>query len=267
MAQKLLETFLKNKAWYTYNSFICNNNVTQNFVSYNKSTYTMKKLFFTLIMFGCLATASAQFSRPITIGAGAGVSYGLTDLKNTKTNFAWYGEGDYLLSPFISFGLQAQKGELSGDNGENSYNNSYYAGNVNAKLRLGQFMDLPENYSYYTLGASNLQRILSNIYIGAGAGLMKNRIKTDFTGTYMENILNREGEIAKDRSGIHFIVPLNIGVDIPFGRTLYGPQWAINVNYQHGLTFNDNVDGVILGKNDQYGVMTVGVKYAFFNRN
>lgn len=227
----------------------------------------MKKLFFTLMMFGCLATASAQFSRPISIGAGAGVSYGLTDLKNTKVHFAWYGEGDYLLSPFISVGLQAQKGELSGNNGDNSYNNSYYAGNANAKLRLGQFMDLPDNYSNYTLGASNLQRILSNVYVGAGAGLMKNRIKRNFTNDYTDAIAKLGGEIAEDRSGIHFIVPLNIGVDIPFGRTLYGPKWAINVNYQHGLTFNDNLDGVVLGKNDQFGMMSVGVKYAFFNRN
>jgi len=227
----------------------------------------MKKLFFTLIMSGCLATASAQFSRPISIGAGAGVSYGLTDLKNSKVNFAWYGEGDYLLTPFVSVGLQAQKGELTGESRENSYKNSYYAGNVNAKLRLGQFMDLPDNYSYYTLGASTFQRILSNVYIGAGAGLMKNRISTDFSSEYREAITNIGGEIAEDRSGIHFVVPLNVGVDIPFGRTLYGPKWAINVNYQHGLSFNDNIDGIINKSNDQYGVMTVGVKYAFFNRN
>lgn len=227
----------------------------------------MKKLFFTLILFGCIATASAQFSRPITIGAGAGAAYGLADLKNTKVNFAWYGEGDYLISPFISVGLHAQKGELSGDGSDNSYINKYYAGNVNAKLRLGQFMDLPENYSYYTLGASTIQRIISNIYLGAGAGLMKNRIATNFTPSFIDGITRSGGEIAEDRSGIHFIVPLNVGVDIPFGRTLYGPKWAINVNYQHNLTTNDNLDGIINKNKDQYGFMSIGVKYAFFNRN
>lgn len=183
----------------------------------------MKKLFFTLIMFGCLATASAQFSRPISIGAGAGVSYGLADLKNTKVNFAWYGEGDYLLSPFISVGLQAQKGELSGDGYNNSYTNKYYAGNLNAKVRLGQFMGLPDNYSNYTLGASNLQRALANVYVGVGAGLMKNRILRQLENDYREAIIATGGEIAEDLSEIHFVVPLNVGVDIPFGRTLYGP--------------------------------------------
>lgn len=229
----------------------------------------MKKLFTTFIILICLriGAVQAQFSRPISIGAGAGVAYGLTDLKNTKMNFAWYGEGDYLLAPFISIGLQAQKGELSGDNGSSSFKNNYYAGNLNAKLRLGQFLNLPSNYSNYTLGASNLQRIVTNIYVGAGAGLVKNRIARRLTAEYVNYIRDRGGEIAEDTGGIHFVVPLNVGVDIPFGRTLYGPQWAINVNYQHTLTFNDNLDGVIRQKNDQYGFMSVGVKYALFNRN
>lgn len=236
---------------------------------FNQSIHIMKKLLLTLTLFTCLGigSVSAQFSRPITIGAGAGVAYGLADLGNTKLHFAWYGEGDYLLSPFISVGLQAQKGELSGFNASNEYSNKYYAGNVNGKVRLGQFMGLPDNYSYYTLGASNLERIVANIYIGAGAGLMKNRISRTLTQNYADGIVRLGGEIAEDRSGIHFVVPFNVGVDIPFGRTLYGPQWAVNVNYQHTLTTNDNLDGIINRNKDQYGFASIGVKYAFFNRN
>lgn len=236
---------------------------------FNQSIHKMKKLLLTLSLFTCLGigTVSAQFSRPITVGAGVGAAYGLADLGNTKLNFAWYGEGDYLISPFISVGLHAQKGEVSGNGYGSEYSNRYYAGNVNGKVRLGQFMGLPDNYSNYTLGASNLERIVSNFYIGAGAGLMKNRISRQLESGYSSGIVANGGEIAEDRSGIHFIVPLNVGVDIPFGRTLYGPQWAINVNYQHNLTTNDNIDGIIHSKNDQYGFVSVGVKYAFFNRN
>lgn len=228
----------------------------------------MKNLFFTLILFVCLGvgTATAQFSRPITIGAGAGAAYGLADLKNSKVGFSWYGEGDYLLSPFISVGLQAQTGKLSGEEFNSAFSNKYYAGNVNAKVRMGQFMGLSDNYSYYTLAASDVQRILSNVYVGAGAGLMKNSIARSVTNEYVQSIGVQGGELAEDRSGIHFIVPINVGVDIPFGRTLYGPKWAVNVNYQHNLTFNDNIDGIVNSQNDQYGVVSVGVKYAFFNR-
>ena len=104
------------------------------------------------------------------------------------------------------------------------------------------------------------------MYVGAGAGLVKNRISRNISTLYANYLESVGGEISKDAGEIHFVVPLNVGVDIPFGRTLYGPQWAINVNYQHTLTFNDNLDGIINKNNDQYGFVSVGVKYGLFNR-
>src|SRR5690606_422198 len=139
-------------------------------------------------------------------------------------------------------------------------------GNVNGKVRLGQFLGRADNYSNYTLQTNTLSRVLSNVYVGAGAGLIKNRIKRQIDPTYADAVTNQGGELAEDLGEIHFVLPLNVGVDIPFGRTLYGPQWAINVNYQHTLTFNDNLDGVVNNNNDQYGYVSLGVKYALFNR-
>lgn len=229
----------------------------------------MKKLLiFSLIgiLFLTGLTASAQFSRPISIGAGAGGTINLTDLGNVESKFAFYGELDYLITPFISVGLHGEKGTLAGNGYESEFKNRYFAGNINGKIRVGQFLDGAKNYSYYTLQANTLSRILSNVYVGAGAGLVKNRISRNISTLYANYLESSGGEIAKDRGEIHFVVPLNVGVDIPFGRTLYGPQWAINVNYQHTLTFNDNLDGIINKNNDQYGFVSVGVKYALFNR-
>ncbi|MGJ1403303.1 hypothetical protein [Sphingobacterium siyangense] len=214
-----------------------------------------------------MGTVSAQFSRPISIGAGAGGTFALTDLSNDGAKFAFYGEADYLITPFISVGIHGEKGKLSGSGYNSDFENNYYAANVNGKIRVGQFLDRPDNYSYYTLQANTFSRILSNVYVGAGAGAFKNRIKRQLDPNYANGIVDKGGEIAEDRSGIHFIIPLNVGVDIPFGRTLYGPQWAINVNYQHTLTTNDNLDGIINSNKDQYGFVSVGVKYALFNRN
>ena len=227
-----------------------------------------EKLVLTFIGLYCMSigTASAQFSRPISIGAGAGATFGLTDLTNDGARFGFYGEADYLITPFISVGLHGEKGKLAGNGYDSEFENSYYAANVNGKIRIGQFLDNPNNYSYYTLQANTFSRILSNVYVGAGAGAFKNRIKRHLDPTYASSITDRGGEIAEDRSGIHFIIPLNVGVDIPFGRTLYGPQWAINVNYQHTLTTNDNLDGIINSNKDQYGFVSLGVKYALFNR-
>jgi len=213
-----------------------------------------------------LGKVSAQFSRPISVGAGAGVAYNLTDLANVKAKFAFYGEADYLINPFISVGLHGEKGTLAGHGYNSEFENRYFAANVNGKLRLGQFLSEAKNYSHFTLGASSFSRILSNIYVGTGAGFVKNRIKNQIDPIYAEAVANQGGELAADRGEIHFVLPLNAGVDIPFGRTLYGPQWAINVNYQHTLTFNDNLDGIKNKGKDQYGFVSLGVKYALFNR-
>ena len=213
-----------------------------------------------------IGTVSAQFSRPISVGAGAGVTYNLTDLANVEAKFAFYGEADYLITPFISVGLHGEKGTLAGNGYDSDFKNRYFAGNINGKLRLGQFLDHAQNYSYYTLEANTLSRILSNIYVGAGAGLVKNRINRNISEFYANYLASNGGELADKLGEIHFVVPVNVGVDIPFGRTLYGPQWAINVNYQHTLTFNDNLDGIKNKNNDQYGFVSLGVKYALFNR-
>ncbi|TWI19975.1 outer membrane beta-barrel protein [Sphingobacterium siyangense] len=229
----------------------------------------MKKLLlFSFIAVCCLisSSVSAQFSKPISIGAGAGGTFNLTDLGNVESKFAFYGELDYLITPFISVGLHGEKGTLAGNGYESDFKNRYFAGNINGKIRVGQFLDGAKNYSYYTLQANTLSRILSNVYVGAGAGLVKNRISRNISTLYANYLESSGGEIAKDPGEIHFVVPLEVGVDIPFGRTLYGPQWAINVNYQHTLTFNDNLDGIINKNNDQYGFVSVGVKYALFNR-
>jgi len=227
-----------------------------------------KKILCVFIGLFCFAigTVSAQFSNPVSIGLGAGGTFSVADLPNERIQFAFYGELDYLITPFISIGLHGEKGKLSGNGDNSNFENNYYVGHLNGKVRVGEFMGLPENYSYYTLQASTLSRVLSNIYIGIGAGLIKNGIKTQLTADYAKRIGPSGGEIIRDPSGIYPIIPLNLGIDIPIGRTLYGPQWAVNVNYQHILTIDDNVDGITYLKNDQYGFISLGVKYGLFNR-
>lgn len=213
-----------------------------------------------------IGAVSGQFSRPISVGTGAGATISLADLANVESKFAFYAEADYLINPFISIGLRGEKGNLNGNGHNSNFDNRYFAGNVNGKVRMGQFFVRKDNYSYYALQASMLSIILSNIYVGAGAGLIKNRIRTQIDPNYVNAVVDQGGELAEDFGEIHFVIPLNFGLDIPFGRTLYGPQWALNLNYQHTLTTNDNLDGIKNKSNDQYGFVSLGVKYALFNR-
>src|SRR5690606_3512543 len=136
------------------------------------------------------------------------------------------------------------------------FKNSYLALHANAKVRLGQFLSLPENDSYYTLGAGTFSKILANIYVGAGVGALKNNINHHIDPTYQGSIESEEGKISDDLNGYQLAIPLHIGLDIPIGRTLYGPRWAININYQQSLLPKDNVDGVINSKMDQYSYLS-----------
>ena len=209
----------------------------------------------------------AQFSRPVSVGAGAGGTMVWADLGNTDTRFAAYLEAEGLLTPFISIGVKGEKGMLSAYGWNSDFENSYHAIQANAKVRLGQFLSLPANYSYYTLGASTFNKILANIYLGAGVGFMKNGISNYIDPNYRQAIENAGGEIAEKLDSHQLVIPVHIGLDIPIGRTLYGPRWAINVNYQQSFLPKDNVDGVINSKMDQYSYLSVGVKLALFNRN
>ncbi|GAA4146346.1 hypothetical protein GCM10022216_31150 [Sphingobacterium kyonggiense] len=228
----------------------------------------MKKTIFSLLLLslGSFGVAHAQFSRPVSVGIGGGTTINLTDLANVQAQYAGHVDVDGLITPFISVGVHAERGALKGHGYESDFKNKYWAFNANAKLRMGQFMGLPDNYSYYNLQASPFHKILANLYVGAGAGFMKNDIVANISSNYRTAIEGMGGHISEELDGINFVVPLNVGVDIPFGRTLYGPQWAVNVNYQHTVTTKDNLDAVVNKKDDHYGYISVGLKYALFHR-
>src|SRR5690606_10572944 len=153
---------------------------------------------FVLFVFFSTQAVFAQFSRPISVGAGAGGTMVWADLGNTDTRFAGYIEAEGLITPFISVGVKGEKGMLSAYGWNSDFENRYLAINANAKVRLGQFLSLPANYSYYTLGASTSSKILANIYVGAGVGAMKINIIHRIDGIYRTSIENVGGEISED---------------------------------------------------------------------
>lgn len=228
----------------------------------------MRKTIFSLLLLsvGGFGVAQAQFSRPLSVGVGGGTTINLTDLANVEPQFAGHLDVDGLITPFISVGVHGERGTLKGHGYESDFKNKFWAFNANAKVRMGQFMGLPDNYSYYNLQASTFHKILANVYVGAGAGFIKNDIEANISSLYRTYIEENGGQISTELNGMNFIVPINVGVDIPFGRTLYGPQWAVNINYQHTVTTKDNLDAVVNKKDDHYGYISLGLKYALFNR-
>src|SRR5690606_31221823 len=117
-----------------------------------------------LVSLLAVPTTVARVSRPISVGAGAGGTLVWADIGNTGTRFAGYLEAEGLITPFISVGVRGEKGMLSAYGWNSDFENSYLGLHANAKVRLGQFLSLPENYSYYSLGAGTFSKILANIY-------------------------------------------------------------------------------------------------------
>lgn len=225
--------------------------------------------FYSLITTGLIfisVSAFAQFSKPVSVGIGAGGNMLYGDLSEKPINISGHIDFDLLMRPFISVGLNAQKGTLSssGTDGR-SVKNKYTAVNANIKVRLGQFMPQVKNYSYYQMSDKSLASYLANIYLGAGAGFIFNN--ADAKRVYVDGKLVEAYKGPDKRT--EMIVPLNLGIDIPFGRSLYGPTGAINFNYQHAISFEDGIDGYDndLSKHvDQYSYFSIAIKIALFNK-
>jgi len=229
----------------------------------------MNKKIYTLVTFLSLFVfleSKAQFSKPVSVGLGGGGTALLGDLGNIKIGYGVHGDVDFLINPYISAGVNAQKGKLSADDAYGrSAENKYFALNGNVKVRIGQFFGNTPNYSYYVLSDNSFVSYLSNIYFGAGVGFISNNIDAERRIVDGVNVTVFDG---LDKSK-ELVIPFNIGIDFPFGRSLYGPKWAINLNYQHSISTDDNVDGYsnqYSKSNDQYGYLSLGVKLALFNR-
>ena len=203
-----------------------------------------------------------------SIGAGAGVTQSFTEVKKHDFGIAGYGTIDYLLTPFISIGLEAQKGQInSGDyrnlNDNRQSINSYMAGSINGKIALGEFADYQR---------SGLARTLRGLYLGAGIGAIRNNI----TGIIRidNNKPDTEGEVPYRYPGenlskeIYF--PLNLGINFYFADREDFYRYVLNFNYQGNITLGEGLDGYDntaethkSGKPDIYTFFSVGLKYNF----
>jgi len=227
----------------------------------NKKLYTL--LFFLLVF---VSPSLAQFSRPVSVGVGGGGTMLFGDMKEIPVGLAGHIDLDALITPYLSVGINTQAGKLmSNDGGSREATNKYIALNGNVKLRAGQFFAPSDNYSYYMLNNRDLKSLLMNFYVGAGLGIIRNNVER----TWEPDNSLEEAYVANDKKA-DLIIPLNFGIDIPFGQSLYGPTWALNLNYNHSLATEDNLDGRTNPNSnfkDQYNYWSIGVKVGLFNRN
>lgn len=210
-------------------------------------------ILFTLI--GIIANAQTNFYK-FSIGAGLGTAVAFADLKDHTFAFTGYGNLDYLITPYVSIGLEGQKGELAGgnitsDENNRQFINSYVTGSANVKVALGEFLT-----SYHLRNDFLYQ--LRGLYTGVGFGYIKNKISN--VRYYGDNFYP-----GKD-SSIESLIPINLGINFYFPNHWGHTRLVLNLNLQHNFVIGEGLDGytsLSSQHNDMYTFASAGLKYHF----
>ncbi|UKT63607.1 hypothetical protein [Pedobacter mucosus] len=204
-----------------------------------------------------------------SIALSGGPNFSKTDVVNGNWGRTYSGAIDFHYNPFITAGLEVQKGMIQGgDIATDPFNRQFvnqYAGvNLNVKLMLGAFINYEESNFWYHL---------KGLYLGTGLGVIKNNI-TDIVRYKPSWAAFDPGYgpyPGKDKSNSIW-VPLNLGLNYYFKDKFEYIRYAININAQSNFTFGEGLDGYndtpTRFQNydpDTYNAYTIGVKYFFGN--
>jgi len=198
----------------------------------------------------------------LSIGGGGGITQSFTEVKEHAFGIGGYGSLDYMFTPFISIGLEAQMGQINGgdyktDPGNKQFTNSYKAVSANGKIYLGSIID--NDYS-------SLYNNIKGIYIAGGIGKMKN----DVTYVIPLEIDNTTYFVQRPSTLSSVFFPVDLGVNFYFADAQGFYRYALNINYQANILLNEYMDGyddskvTFKGGNpDIYTFLSVGLKYNF----
>jgi hypothetical protein len=223
----------------------------------------LKRILISTILFALTFRSFAQSNfYKLSIGAGAGFTQSFTDVKKHDFGVAGYGTLDYLFTPYLSLGLEFQKGEINGGNIQSDpYNrqfiNSYQAVSVNGKISLGQFIDFDYN---------SLSDKFRGLYLGSGIGFVQNKMKGINRRSLTDPTIYYPGENAsKD-----IYLPLNLGLNLFFPDRDGFYRYVLNINCQSNITLGEGLDGYDdsmerhrSGNPDIYAFYSAGIKYNF----
>lgn len=219
-----------------------------------------------LCIFFITKQVNAQFAYPYSAGLGVGGTMMHADFKTADIGYNVNGTFDRNITPFLTTGITLQAGKASGNSVFGGYKNNFIAGDLNIKLRAGQFYAAKKNYGLYSIKNQSLLGYLSYLYVGIGAGVIRNNIDAKIKeGNDIPYFDDEFGSYDKTK----MVIPAYFGIDLPFKQSMTGPTWAININYQLNMSSYDRLDGFIprgSNHNDFYSCLTIGVKKALFGK-
>lgn len=228
----------------------------------------MKRIFLSAFLLSfalsitALSTSAQSNFYKLSIGGGAGITQSFTEVKKHAFGIGGYGSLDYMFTPFLSLGLEAQMGQINGgdyktDPGNKQFSNSYKAVSANGKIYLGSVID--NDYSSF-------YNNIKGLYIAGGIG----KIKNDVTYVTIKEIDNSSYFVQRTSSTSSIFFPVDLGINFYFANSAGFYRYAINVNYQANILLNEYMDGyddssiTFQGGNpDIYTFFSVGLRYNF----
>ena len=218
----------------------------------------MKKISFALAFLISSITSFSQSNfYKFSVGGGAGGTVAFADVANKVVAFAGYGALDYYMTPFVTLGLEVQKGELAGgsiltDRYHRQFINSYVAGAVSVKLQLGEFLTQYQRNNVF------LDAIRGG-YVGVGFGYINNKISNV---RYYGNTVYPGAD--KSTEGI---IPFHLGINFYIPDQWGYNRFVVNLNLQNTIVIGEGLDGYGHSpdgeRNDVFSFASVGLRYNF----
>ena len=202
-------------------------------------------------------------------GIGAEASYvsAYTNLKKQVSHPGISISGIY--NSYLPIVAEFQMSRLSGG-GETpnvDLSGRYYSNNYMALFFHGDFqLSSVLNYDY-----SDVLNVIKGFYVGTGFGFVLNNVKAQRHNQYPQNgpIGTTDGFLGKDKS-VSLTIPLRIGYEFKFFDSYNEQTMGIDIGYIQNIAFGEGLSGYNDPhppfKNlhtDQYGQITVGIRYYF----
>ncbi len=185
---------------------------------------------------------SYYYRGPLSFTGGAGISMHMGDLSNgfySSPGFAFNVGANYKVWPRTMFGVEFQHFSLSGKSNDSIP--LTFAG-INWGINFYGRLYLVEDIIRKAADRRTNKKVKP--YITAGVGFVRYNV----TG------------LVVPASGITPAFPAGLGIECKIS-----PKLQIIPEYTHTFTFNDRLDGVVLGKGkDGYGMLTLKVQYSPF---
>jgi hypothetical protein len=212
-----------------------------------------------LTLFACCVSfmAKAQSGYDFSvydIGFSAGLNSVSGDIKPTKLTPSVNINLTYNATPYTNFVFEAQLGRFAGGDSVKTagpqFTSTFSAFVLRGQLQFGEFLNYDGN---------QLANGFKNLYVSVGAGYMVNHV----------TVINRTSTLApgsyfpgQDNINVPFI-PFRIGYEFKLFNKYQQPSVKVDLAYQYGYLFNDNLDGYTSGANrDSFSQFSIGVKFA-----